>query len=190
MHCKIGGRPFRRGFKLSQQGTLIAKNVKNRKNQKNRDFEILTSSEWFFDDFKKIFFFFENVQKSLKSEVFDTNGPRERDFHEKTIPIDTGETNFRPTVTHFMIFFCFLNFYIFFVHFSLVFVGDREHRGAGASTGAHFFLKMCPTPTRNQKMKSRRHRSRDRSGLLFPFFTSIRTLLQVNLLLGNEKIKK
>ena len=46
----------------------------------------------------------ENLQKSFKSDVFDTNGPRERDFHEKTIPIDTGETNFRPTVTHFMIF--------------------------------------------------------------------------------------
>ena len=50
---------------------------------------------------------FENLQKSIKSEVFDTNGPRERDFHEKTIPIDTGEADFRPTVTHFMTFFDF-----------------------------------------------------------------------------------
>ena len=48
--------------------------------------------------------FFENLQKSIKSDVSDTNGPRKRDFHEETIPIDTGETDFRSTVTHFMIF--------------------------------------------------------------------------------------
>ena len=32
---------------------------------------------------------------------------REHDFHEETIAIDTRETNFRPTVTHFMISFDF-----------------------------------------------------------------------------------
>ena len=48
----------------------------------------------------------ENLQKSIQSDVSDTNGPRKRDFHEETIPIDTGETDFRSTVTHFMIFFC------------------------------------------------------------------------------------
>ena len=58
-----------------------------------------------FDDFKKNFFFFEKHQKSIKSDVSDANGPRKRDFHEEAMPIDTGETDFRSTVTHFMILF-------------------------------------------------------------------------------------
>ena len=40
----------------------------------------------------------------IKSDVSDANGHRKRDFHEETIPIDTGEIYFRSTVTHFMIF--------------------------------------------------------------------------------------
>ena len=55
-------------------------------------------------------FFYENLQNSIKSDVSDTNGPRKRDFHEETIPIDTGETDFRSTVTHFMTFLRFLLF--------------------------------------------------------------------------------
>ena len=81
---------------------------------------------WIFDRFRTIFwrfwkknifylfiFFFENLQKSIKSDVFDTNGARERDFHEETIAIDTGETDFRSTVTHFMNFSTFLYFSYF-----------------------------------------------------------------------------
>ena len=75
----------------------------------------MTGSERFFDDFKKMIFwstfsifFLENLQKSIKSCVFDTNGPRKRDFHEETIAIDTGETDFQCTGTNFMTFFQFL----------------------------------------------------------------------------------
>ena len=57
-------------------------------------------------------YFIENLQKSIKSDVSDTNGHRKRDFHEETIPIDTGETDFRSTVTHFMIFLRFLSFFV------------------------------------------------------------------------------
>ena len=48
---------------------------------------------------------FKNESKSYAS---DRKGHRKRDFHEETIPIDTGETDFRSTVTHFMNFshFC------------------------------------------------------------------------------------
>ena len=54
------------------------------------------------------FHFFENLQKSIKSDVSDANGHRKRDFHEETIQIGTGETDFRSTVTHFMTFLGFL----------------------------------------------------------------------------------
>ena len=57
-----------------------------------------------------IFENFRNLQKSIKSDVFDTNGPRERDFHEEAVAIDTGEADFRPTATHFMTFFRFVFF--------------------------------------------------------------------------------
>ena len=53
-------------------------------------------------------FFFENLQKSIKSDASDTNGPRKRDFHEETIAIDTGETDFQCTGTNFMTFFQFV----------------------------------------------------------------------------------
>ena len=49
----------------------------------------------------------------MKSDASDTNGPRKRDFHEETIPIDTGEADFRSAVTHFMISFSIL---IMFCH--------------------------------------------------------------------------
>ena len=54
--------------------------------------------------FEHVGFLFENLQKSIKGYVFDTNGHRKRDFHEETVAIDTGETDFRSTVTHFMFF--------------------------------------------------------------------------------------
>ena len=60
--------------------------------------------------FLKILNLFENLQKSIKSDVSDANGPRKRDFHEETIQIGTGETDFRSTVTHFMTFLRFLWF--------------------------------------------------------------------------------
>ena len=61
----------------------------------------------------QLLMFFENLQKSIKSDVSDTNGHRKSDFHEETIPIDTGETDFRSMVTHFMILFAIL---IIFCH--------------------------------------------------------------------------
>ena len=65
----------------------------------------------------------------MKSYVFDTNGPRERDFHEETIAIDTGEADFRPTVTHFMISFDLFMIFAFFCSKLLVFVRDRDFDG-------------------------------------------------------------
>ena len=70
-------------------------------------FTILSYYYYYYYFFLLFFFVFENLQKSIKSDVFDTNGPRERDFHEETIAIDAGEPDFRPTVTHFMTFFDF-----------------------------------------------------------------------------------
>ncbi len=80
----------------------------------------MTGSERFFDDFKKIIFrhvfdnfqFFENVKELIKSDVSDANGPRKHDFHKESIPIDTGETNFRSTVTHFIICFAILTIFV------------------------------------------------------------------------------
>ena len=66
---------------------ISKKSNRNIKNHTNRDFDFLTGSERFFDDFKKIIFsieffrFFKNLQKSIKSYVSDTNGRRKRDFH-------------------------------------------------------------------------------------------------------------
>ena len=70
--------------------------------------------------FLNLSIFFGNLQKLIKSDVSDANGHRKRDFHEETIPIDTGETDFRSTVTHFMI--CFARF--------LFFVTTPSHRHA------------------------------------------------------------
>ena len=42
---------------------------------------------------------FKTGQKSIKSDAFDTNGPRERDFHKETIAIDTGDTDFAKSIT-------------------------------------------------------------------------------------------
>ena len=62
---------------------------KNWTKSKNRDFEFLTGSERFLADFEKIAIFrflfkfsknYENCQKSLKSNISDTNGYRKRDF--------------------------------------------------------------------------------------------------------------
>ena len=53
-------------------------------------------------------FLFKIFKKSFKSYVSDTNGHRKRGFHEETIPIDTGETDFRSTVTHVMFLFAIL----------------------------------------------------------------------------------
>ena len=58
--------------------------------------------------FLKISDFFENLQKSIKSDASDANGPRKRDFHEETIQIGTGETDFRSTVTNCITFLRFL----------------------------------------------------------------------------------
>ena len=90
----------------------------------------MTGSERFLADFEKmtIFRFFENVQqnyencqKSLKSDISDTNGYRKRDFRLETSQNDTLKVDFRPTGTHFMTFSCFF----FSVTFFLVF-GNRR----------------------------------------------------------------
>ena len=68
----------------------------------------MTGSERFFDDFEKLKFsclffdFSKNLQKSIKSDVSDTNGPQKRVCREENTLIDPGETNFRCTVTNFM----------------------------------------------------------------------------------------
>ena len=49
----------------------------------------------------------KNLQKSIKRDVSGTNGHRKHDFHEETIVIDTGETDFQCTGTKFMTFFQF-----------------------------------------------------------------------------------
>ena len=68
-------------------------------------------------DFEKLqvsAFLFENQHKSVKSYLSDINGHLKRDFHEETIAIESGEIDFRSTVTHFK--FCFSSdFYHFFV---------------------------------------------------------------------------
>ena len=92
------------------------------KNEKKTRFHFLAGSKRFSDDFKKIIFlhvfenvrFFENLEQSIKSDVSDANGPRKCDFHEETIQIGTGETDFRSTVTHFMNFSKFHYFSYFF----------------------------------------------------------------------------
>ena len=38
-----------------------------------------------------MFILFENLQKSIKRDVFDANGHRKHDFHDKTMANDTGE---------------------------------------------------------------------------------------------------
>ena len=87
------------------------------KNKTASRFNFLTGSDHFFTILRKSFFryvfensifVFENLQHSVKSDVSDANGPRKHDFHEETIPIDTGEIDFRSTVTHFLILFMIL----------------------------------------------------------------------------------
>ena len=99
--------------------------LKLTKKIKNRDFEFLTGSERFFDDFEKMNFsicfeffdFSENLQKSIKSYVSDTNGWRESDFQVETIQNEVGEVYFRCTGTHFMTFFQFcLSFILSDIH--------------------------------------------------------------------------
>ena len=65
----------------------------------------------------------ENLQKSIKSDVSDTNGRRENDFQVEISPNDIVKTDFRSTVTHFI---TFLMISQFFCAKSLVFVRDRE----------------------------------------------------------------
>ena len=60
--------------------------------------------------FSNDFFIFQKSSKIYQKLCFFTNGPRECDFHEETIAIDTGETDFRSTATHFMHFSTFLYF--------------------------------------------------------------------------------
>ena len=70
----------------------------------------MTGSERFLDDFEKMIFqhffefldFSENLQKSIKSDVSDTNGHQKRACRVENMLIDPGETNFRCTVTHFI----------------------------------------------------------------------------------------
>ena len=91
--------------------------AKNEKLKQHRDINFLTGSDKFFYDFKKIIFryvfensifVFENLEQPVKRNGSDANGPRKHDFHEETIPIDTGETDFRSAVTHFLISFVIL----------------------------------------------------------------------------------
>ena len=92
---------------------------------KNNDFDFLTGSERFFDDFDKMIFlhffvfFFRKCPKIIKktttSHVFGTNARRERDFHGENSQNGTGIINFRSTGTHFMTFFMFFFFRKFFL---------------------------------------------------------------------------
>lgn len=63
----------------------------------------------FCDEFEKwqfqhysIFYFSENLQKSIKRDVSDPTGPQKRVCRVKNIHIDPGETNFWCMVTNFM----------------------------------------------------------------------------------------
>ena len=60
----------------------------------------------------RFFYFFsempENHQKSIKSNFFDTNARRERDFQVENNQNGTGIIDFRSSGTHFMTFLCFL----------------------------------------------------------------------------------
>ena len=89
------------------------KNSKNWKIYKNRDFNFLTGSARFFDDFEKnifvatFFIFSKNLQKLIKSDVSDTNGRRESDFHVEISQNYTIRTDFRSTRINFITFFIF-----------------------------------------------------------------------------------
>ena len=45
---------------------------------------------------------FKNLQKLIKSDVSDMNGPRKHVCRVENMLIDPGDTNFRCTVTNFM----------------------------------------------------------------------------------------
>ena len=77
-----------------------------------RPFFTILRKSFFRYVFENSIFVSENLRHSVKSDVPDANGPRKRDFHEETIPIDTGETDFRSTVTHFMICFTILSIFV------------------------------------------------------------------------------
>ena len=89
----------------------------------------------FFDRFRTIFadfekwnfqyvlwfvFFQKNLHKSIKSDVSDTNGRRNRDFRVETVQNEVGEVYFRCKGTHFMTFsdFLIINSLCRFVWFS------------------------------------------------------------------------
>ena len=90
--------------KLSQQGTLLATIVNKQKTHWYFYFWPVRQVFWRF--WKKHFSIF--FQKHINSDLSDTNGYRKHHFHDETIAIETGETDFRSTVTH------FINFCMFF----------------------------------------------------------------------------
>ena len=64
--------------------------------KKHRDFNFLTGSERFLCNLEKQFFlklfdFSENLQKSIKSDVSDTNGRQNRVFQVRTIQNELEE---------------------------------------------------------------------------------------------------
>ena len=96
-------------MRLSYKKKLKKSNI-----QKSRDFNFSTGSERFFYDFEKMNFSFlfdlsKNLQKPIKSDVSDTNGPQKRVCRVENILIDPGETDFRCTVTNFMKKYIFLS---------------------------------------------------------------------------------
>ena len=104
-------------------GHLMSNSVKNEKNEKitilifwpvQNDFLAILKKSIFRHVFQHfVIFFCENLQKSIKSDVSDTNGCRESDFQVEISPNDTVKIDFRSTVTHFMI--CFRIFIKFCV---------------------------------------------------------------------------
>ena len=65
------------GLTIRRDNVTPSKIVKNRKNQKNRDFDFLTGSKWFFDDFEKMtfsafFHFFSKIFKNRSKVAFLT----------------------------------------------------------------------------------------------------------------------
>ena len=90
-----------------------------------------------------IFDFSENLQKSLKSDVSDTNGRRESDFQVEFSTNDTVKTDFRSTVTHFM---TFLMIFQFFVQNYWFLLGIAKQGRKRPQSECHFFVKCAPLP--------------------------------------------